>query len=175
MATLFAVRPLPEVEPPMNRAGVQASFAVPGTITPTLIYGEIEFGPVGFDTFFGFQLVQTTRDYLDPTDPNSNVTSYNTKASSVELQVDPNLKNGSFAFGNGTFEFVGISFSFDTLSIQNINFSPTYKLANFFGDMAGMTGTLMGLDTIKVAMGVPTAIFSCKAKSTLPLEDLFNG
>ncbi len=82
---------------------------------------------------------------------------------------------------------MGVSFSFETLSIQQITFQSSYTILNFFGDFAydscvivfnqrrGMIGTLMGLDVIKVAMAVPTSYFAYKFRACWPLEEVFNG
>jgi len=164
-ATVWQVLSLPTTDPPTNRGAVQATFALQNQTTAASIFGEIAFAPTGLDTFFGLQLINTIHSELKETNPLYNVTRYAKTASSVRL----------LQLNNSTIQYAGVSFSFETLSIQYITFSYTYSLLNFFGDFAGMIGTLMGLDAIKVSMGIPTAIFAIKTRSTLPLEDLFNG
>lgn len=71
--------------------------------------------------------------------------------------------------------YFGLSFAYQTLSKQTIQFSIGYTIDNLFGDFAGMIGTLMGLDTIKVAAGLPLFYLAAKMKSMKILEDHFNG
>jgi len=166
MAILFGLIPLPLADPPMSRAAVQATFDLQGATTAQAIYNEISFAPAGFDSFFGLQLIETIHsEYTDMNRADYNTSRYETAAATVKLLYP----------ANSTMVYAGVSFSFKTLSKQDITFTYTYTLLNFWGDFAGMIGTLMGLDVIKVSMGIPTAIFSFKAKSPLPLEDLFNG
>jgi len=164
-ATVWVLKPLPVTDPPTNRAAVQATFALQNTTTADSIYGEIAFAPSGLDTFFGIQLINTIHNELKPSNPKYNVTRYEKVASNVRL----------LELDSAAIQYAGVSFSFDTLSIQYITYDYTYSILNFFGDFAGMIGTLMGLDAIKVSMGIPTAIFAIRTRSILPLEDLFNG
>jgi len=165
MATVWAVKLLPATDPPTNRAAVQATFDIQNSTTADVIYGEISFAPVGFDTFFGLTLVNTVHDELDPSNANYNVSYYQKTASSVALLTPP----------NDTYAFVGVSFSYQSLSVQYITYDYTYTLLNFFGDFAGMIGTLMGLDVIKVSAGIPVTIVAIRERSLVPLEEHFNG
>jgi len=79
------------------------------------------------------------------------------------------------AVANETIDYIGVSFAFDALNVQEILFSVDYTILNFFGDFAGMIGTLMGLDVIKVAISLPTAYFAFKFKACWPLEEVCNG
>ena len=53
--------------------------------------------------------------------------------------------------------YISVSWAFDTLNLQQITYASQYTLENFFGDFAGMIGTLMGLDMVKVAAGAYVA------------------
>jgi len=165
MATVWGVKPLPSTTPPQNRAAVQATFEIQNKTDANAIYGEISFAAAGLDTFFGLTLINTVHNDLSTTAPNYNVTNYNKETSSVKL-LSP--KNASMAY-------VGVSFSFQMLSVQYITFTMGYTLNNYFGDFAGMIGVLMGMDVIKLSMGIPTAFIAFKEKSLVPLEELFNG
>jgi len=166
IATVWKYLPLPKTNPSVNRAAVQTTFAVQNTTTPDSIYGEISFAPAGFDSFFALTYINTVHMDLSQDDANYNVSRYEKTSSTVELLIDTT---------NETWIYSGVSFAYESLSVQYITYSYTYTLLNFWGDFAGMIGTLMGLDAIKVSMGVPTAWFAFKVKSSLPLEDLFNG
>jgi len=165
LATIWSVVPFPPMDPPSNRAGLQATFAVQNTTTPTSIVAEVNFAPTRFDTFFSIQYVNTFHSEKNPTDPIYNTSRYTLTSSLVKLQ----------ATANETIDYIGVSFAFDTLSVQEILFSVDYTILNFFGDFAGMIGTLMGLDVIKVAIGIPTTYFAFKFKACWPLEEIFNG
>jgi len=165
MATIWGIKPLPMTDPPINRAAVQATYQVQGNTNAPVIVAEIEFAPSGFDTFFGLQYINTVHSELSPTNPIYNTSMYSKTNSLVKLQETPTVD----------IDYVGVSFSFETLSVQAIIFSVDYTLLNFFGDFAGMVGTLMGLDVIKVSIGIPTAYFAYKFKACWPLEEVFNG
>jgi len=75
---------------------------------------------------------------------------------------------------NGT-GLVAVSFSFQTLSVLIIEYDFTYSKANFFGDFAGMLGTLMGLDTIKVAASIPVFLLAIKKRRPGDIGEHFNG
>jgi len=173
-ATVFKVK-IPDtvdvIGPSSPRAGLQTTFAVPGTVTGDDIYKEVRFAGVGSDTFYAITVVNFIMSYLDPSDPNYNTTQYETSASSVSL-LDAIRFNSSTNFTEG---YIGVSFSFETLNIQQVNYGFTYKLQNLFGDFAGMLGTLMGLDTVKVMAAIPLTWAAIKMRSCVPLEDLFNG
>jgi len=163
-STLWSMKILPTADPPINRAAVQATFAVQNTTTADTIWGEITFAATGMDTFIGLLYINEVHNEA----PTSNTSRYQKTSSNVRLLTARTVNNTNI-------DYVAVSFAFQTLSTQIITFDIGYSILNFFGDFAGMIGTLMGLDTIKVAMGIPTAFFSWKQRSTLPMEDLFNG
>jgi len=150
------------------RAGLQASFLLNDgtTIDPLVIYNEVNFAPVGQDTFFALQLVSTVHSEKDTSDPLYNVTRFETGISAVSLLSIPT---------NSSYANIGISFSYQSLSKQEILFSIAYTINNLFGDFAGMIGTLMGLDAIKVSSSIPLFFLAYKLKTFNPLEDHFNG
>ncbi len=112
--------------PPFSRAALQASFQLPGKTDNNTIWNEINFGPVGWDTFFGVQLFQTVHDELPDTDPKHLSSSYQVTGAPVALSKAPNATNS----------FVGISFAFQTLSIEENEFSVQFTLEKFFGNFA---------------------------------------
>eukprot|EP01113_Clastostelium_recurvatum_P047809 TRINITY_DN858_c0_g1_i1.p1 TRINITY_DN858_c0_g1~~TRINITY_DN858_c0_g1_i1.p1 ORF type:complete len:112 (+),score=14.79 TRINITY_DN858_c0_g1_i1:331-666(+) len=71
--------------------------------------------------------------------------------------------------------YIGVSFAFKTLSVQTVTYDPQYTLANFWGDFAGMIGTLMGLDVVKVASGLIVLGTAIRKKNIWYLQDHFNG
>jgi len=164
LATIWGVTSYPPTNPPTNRAAVQVTFNIQNITTPQDIVNEISFAPTGYDVFFGLQYINTIHSELDPSNPNYNTSYYETTNSMVKL-----------LYSNSTLDYIGISFSFQTLSIQQILFSIDYTLLNFFGDFSGMVGTLMGLDVIKFSMAIPTTYFAWKFRACWPLEDVFNG
>jgi len=168
IASVWSVKLLPFDASPLNRAGLQASFfLLDGTPTdPNAIYDEIRFAPVSLDTFFAVRYINTLHTEDNPQEgviPNSS--RYDTLISSVNLLTVP-----SDAYG-----YIGVSFSFQTLNEEVDIFFTSYTLQNFWGDFAGMVGTLMGLDVIKVASGIPVTVVSVRFKSLNPLEEHFNG
>jgi len=76
---------------------------------------------------------------------------------------------------NDSYAFIGVSFAYQTLNQELDIFFTSYTLQNFWGDFAGMIGTLMGLDVIKVASAIPVSVVAFRLKSINPLEDHFNG
>jgi len=154
-----------------QRAGCQATykFLDPNdTVTPTEIYNEVNFAPVGFDTFYALRLILTEHLELQPTDPNYNKSRFSSTSSLTSILVPP--MNATDKTG-----YVGVSFSYQTLSKEEDTFQTGYSLNNLFGDFAGMIGTLMGLDSIKVASGLPIIWLSIRMRNVNPLEDHFNG
>jgi len=154
-----------------NRAGCQATFGFIGpdqnvsSITPTEIYNEVNFAPVAFDTFYGFKLVLTEHlEISNTSDPNYNKTRFDVTSSLTTLLGTPPPGVG----------YVGISFSFQSLSKEEDSFSIGYTITDFFSDFSGMIGTLLGLDTIKVTSAVPLIFMSIRWRSIMQLEDHFN-
>jgi len=170
-ATVWQVDLLNATDPPINRGGLQASF-VPNDnkdIDPMQIYNEYRFAQIGQDAFFALQLVITTHQEITNTsDPNFNVTRFDTVSSAVTLLTDPAAAAESIGF-------VGVSFAFQTLNSQSVLFNIGYTLNNLFGDFAGMIGTLMGLDAIKVSSALPLMFLAAKNRVIGPLRDHFNG
>lgn len=173
IATTFAVPLLDREDPPVNRMGLQATFKPIGTVTPEDIYNEINFASMGFDTFFSLTYVNTIHNELSQSDPMYNTSNYDSTASTVNLlqSIDPDWNENL----NATVGYVAISFSYQTLSLQQVNFDIAYNLNNLFGDFSGMIGTLMGLDLIKVMAGLPMGYLAWKSRSLKPLAEAFNG
>jgi len=165
--TLWLVEKLPPTDPPQNRAGSQISFFNnDGTeIDPAAVYGEVNFCPTDYDSFYALQLVNTIHNELPSSNPNFNTTRYSTAVSTVSLLYTP----------NDTQSYIGITFSYQTLSEQVIFFDYAYNVNNMFGDFAGMIGTLMGLDVIKVAGSIPMFYLAWKNRNMVAIEDHFNG
>jgi len=169
LATVWSVIPLnASIE---NRAGCQATFGFispeqnESTITPEQIYNEVNFASLGLDTFYAFKLVLTEHLELKNTsDPNYNKTRFDVSSSLTTILVPPSATVG----------YVGISFSYQTLSKEEDTFSIGYSLLNLFGDFAGMIGTLLGIDTVKVASGIPVLYLAAKWRSLGEIEDHFN-
>ncbi|PRP82860.1 hypothetical protein PROFUN_04723 [Planoprotostelium fungivorum] len=67
-----------------------------------------------------------------------------------------------------------ILFSYQKLSKQTIEYQTQYKLQNFFGDFAGMLGTLMGIDGVKIFSGLIVLILGAKFRTLSPIEDHWN-
>jgi len=150
-----------------SRTGLQASFFLNdgSDISELAIYNEVNFAPDALDSFYALRLFSTIHTEKDPSDPAYNVTTYATIVSSVNLLTTV----------NSSFADIGVSFSYQTLSTQEILFSISYTINNLFGDFAGMIGTLMGLDVIKLSSSIPLCWLVYKLKSVNPLEDHFNG
>jgi len=165
--TLFQVKKFPAEDPPVSRCGAQISFLLnDGTKIPEdLLWQETNFAPLSVDSFFTLQLVSTVHLEKPKSDPDYNTTRFVTTVSTVDLMGTQ----------NDTYAYVGISFAYQTLSKQTIQFSVSYTIDNLFGDFAGMLGTLMGLDTIKVASALPLFYLAVKMRSIKILEDHFNG
>jgi hypothetical protein len=69
----------------------------------------------------------------------------------------------------------GVSFAYQFLSVQTIHYAPAYGLVNFWGDFAGMVGTLMGLDAIKVLSAIRIIPVAVKKRSFFTIQEHFNG
>jgi len=173
MATLWAIPYLERDDPPINRMGLQATFKPVGTVTPYAIYDEVNFAPMGFDTFFALTYTNTIHNEHKHNRTLYNTSSFDTSASMVNLlqATDPDWNDEL----NSTSGYVGITFGYQTLSLQQVNFDIAYNLNNLFGDFAGMIGTLMGLDLIKLAAGLPMGYLAWKSRSWKPMQEAFNG
>jgi len=154
-----------------NRAGAQVTFGVLNspssnttntTITAKDIYNEIRFAPVGKDTFYAFTYVITNHQELPMDSSEYNTTRFDT-VSSLTTVLAP----------NSSLAYVGVSFSYQTLSRREEVFFIGYSLTNVFGDFANMVNTLMGLDAIKVSGSLPMVYFAIRVRSMVPLEDHF--
>jgi len=169
-ATIWQIQTFNATDPPTSRAGLQSSYinndGVP--VDPLVIYDEYRFSQPSQDNFFSLQLVTTIHNELSASDPNFNVTRYDTVNSAVSLLVEPQLASEGIAY-------VGISFAFQSLSSQQVIFDTAYTINNLFGDFAGMVGTLMGLDAIKVSAAMPLIFLAMKYRVIKPLADHFNG
>jgi hypothetical protein len=171
ISTIWTIQLFGETLPPTNRAGAQVSmFFLDPTLRndtdPQAIYDEVRFAGVGFDNFYAMQMIQTIHnEKYRAYGVEANTTFYSTFNSEVNLLTTP----------NDTIGFIGVSFAFQTLSQQVNTYFTAYTLANFWGDFAGMIGTLMGLDAIKVASSFPIFYVAGRYKSINPVEDHFNG
>jgi len=76
---------------------------------------------------------------------------------------------------NSTYGYLGISFAYQTLSKEVDTYFTSYTLTSFWGDFAGMLGTVMGLDLIKTSSGLPLFYVAKRLRSINPIEDHFNG
>jgi len=168
ISTIWQVPLYPATAPPTNRAGAQVSFIIlDDTATdPEVIYDEVGYASVGTDSFYAITYVNIIHDEVNrPKGTPYNASRYEAVSSSVSLNVPY----------NESFGYIGISFAFETLSKETDQFFTAYTLSNFWGDFAGMVGTLMGLDAIKFSSGIPKAYVAIKLRSMNPLEDHFNG
>jgi len=168
IATVWGVYLPPTGDPPANRAGAQVSFInLDGAPTsPAYIYNEYRFCPVGYDTFYAMQYINTLHT-------EDNLAANLLRNSSAYATVNANVN--LLSPGNATFGYIGVSFAFQTLSKQINLFFTGYTLQNFWGDFAGMVGTLMGLDLMKVCSSLPVAWVAFKLRSLGPLEEHYNG
>jgi len=170
-AAVFSVTLYPRTGPPdFNRSGVQVSFYAPGEITPELIYSEVRFAPIGYDSFYALQLITTIHTELPFFDPNYNTTAFDTPVTTVNL-----LSTGKKKKGNETIGYVGVTFAFQSLSQQTITFGVQYTLSSLFGDLASIIGTIMGIDVIKLSVCFCLLFISYKHKTFDFLADLCNG
>jgi len=154
-------------QPPSNylfRTGLQVTFDAPGTVPD--VYNEIRFAPPGYDSFYGIQVVSTT--YENESNPNNQgpFFSYNTLYSATTLP---------FGVANKTDALVSISFAFQTLNLQDIDYASTYKITNLFGDFSGMIGVLMGIDVIKLSASIPVMILACRKRKLKYVTEHFTG
>jgi len=170
LAVVFSVELLPLNI--MNRAGAQVTFGVLNTssteadsntstsITPYAIYNEIRFAPVGKDTFYALTYVITTHYELPENSSKYNTSRFDT-VSSLTTIVTPNDTKG----------YIGVSYSYETLSRREEIFIVGYSLTNVFGDFANMVNTLMGLDCVKVSCSVPLIYLALKVRTVTVCED----
>jgi len=169
IASVWQVKLLNFTSPPSNRAGAQASFFLQdnSTTDPNAIYNEIRFAPANMDTFFAVRYINTLHqeDVLQEGIADRNTSRFETLVSSTTMLSLP----------NDTYAYIGVSFAYQTLNQELDIFFTSYTLQNFWGDFAGMIGTLMGLDVIKVASAIPVTVVAFRLKSINPLEDHFNG
>jgi len=169
-ATIWQIQTFNATDPPASRAGLQSSYinndGIP--VDPLVIYDEYRFSQPGQDNFFSLQLVTTIHNELSASDPNFNITRFDTVNSAVSLITIPQLAQENLAY-------VGVSFAFQSLSSQQVIFDTAYTTNNLFGDFAGMVGTLMGLDAIKVSAAMPLIFLAMKYRVIKPLADHFNG
>ncbi|PRP80759.1 hypothetical protein PROFUN_11499 [Planoprotostelium fungivorum] len=164
--TVWSIVKPPAVTPPINRAGVQASFIWPEKeITDADIFGEYRFAPYNFDTLFAIQWLQTVHqeDGYSGDEPETDY--FDTISSATNL-----VTNSS---DPGT--YVSVSFAFQSLNVNVNTYFTSYTLENFWGDFAGMIGTLMGLDVLKVSAGIPIGYLAFKMRTLVPVEEHFNG
>jgi len=161
-----------EVENPPDdysfRTGLQATFVRTGAWPD--IYNEIRFASPGEDTFFGIQAVETTfQNESDPALQGPFVT-YDTSYALTRLPVGL-LSNRT---GNNS-ALISVSFAFQTLNLQKIVYSSTYSVANLLGDFAGVVGTVLGLDLMKLLAGIPVAILAARKRDIGKIVDHFSG
>lgn len=168
ISAVFEVVLYQSAAPPVASAGVQVSFIIldDTPTSPDVIYNEVQYGSIGADSFFAITYINTIHDESNR-DSNTpyNSSRYDAVSSSVSLNTPY----------NDTVGYAAVSFSFQTLSQEQANFFTSYTLVNFWGDFAGMIGTLMGLDLIKFASGIPKMYLAVKLRSINPIEDHFNG
>eukprot|EP01113_Clastostelium_recurvatum_P047811 TRINITY_DN858_c0_g1_i11.p1 TRINITY_DN858_c0_g1~~TRINITY_DN858_c0_g1_i11.p1 ORF type:complete len:415 (+),score=82.21 TRINITY_DN858_c0_g1_i11:383-1627(+) len=144
----------------LYRVGLQVSFTLIDEEPD--VFNEDKFAPPDFDSYFALQKVHTIyandTDRLDENrfEQSSSMTALNRATSSQ-------------------YSYIGVSFAFKTLSVQTVTYDPQYTLANFWGDFAGMIGTLMGLDVVKVASGLIVLGTAIRKKNIWYLQDHFNG
>jgi len=150
----------PMVNDPTLRIGLQVSFTEVG-IDPD-VYDEDKFAPPGFDSYYTIQAVKTQFYNETPMRSYTNFTSLYSTTGLVQRGTDE-------------ISYIGISWGFETLNEQNIAYTPQYTLNNFFGDFAGMIGTLMGLDVLKICAGFFVAYEAWQRKSFFHLQEHFNG
>jgi len=157
MSLIFSVSSLVVNEG--DRVGIQVSFTVPG-ITPD-VYSETKFAPPDYDTFHAMTQV---------------VTSHNSIVDNVTFQSSASLTRLSRNYTDtNTTDYVGITFAYGELSVESIDYSPRYTIVNFFGDFAGMIGTLCGLDAIKVLAGARLIPKLIRRRNFHILQEHFNG
>jgi len=155
--------------PPANydfRSGLQVTFDYIGN--PPDLYNEIRFAPPGYDAFFGIQTTEIT--FLNnQTGP---FYSYSTSYSSTQL---PNYFTFPLPWPQNDTELVSVSFSFQTLNMQVIEYDTAYTVINLFGDFSGMIGVLMGMDIIKLTVSLPVCFAVCGEGEFAEVTEHFSG
>jgi len=154
-------------QPPGNylfRTGLQATFDSPGTIPD--VYNEIRFAPPGYDSFYGIQVVATTFENETEVALQGPFYTFNTLYSTTTLP---------FGVTNTSEVLVSVSFAFQTLNLQDIDYSSTYKITNLSGDFSGMIGVLMGIDVIKLSASIPVMILACRKRKLKYVTEHFTG
>jgi len=147
-----------------QRIGLQVSFSN-GT-TPPNLYDEVRYSPIDYDSFYALQQLLTVVVNYSIGDNTTSLV-FTTTSSTIHLpllnETDP------------TVGYVGVSFAYQELSIESITYQVQYGFTNFFGDFAGMFGTLCGLDVLKLMAGARLIPKAIHRKSCFVLQDHFNG
>jgi len=163
------VKPTPTT-PPSTRAGLQASFLWaknPLSEIPAAVFSEYRFAPYSYDTIFSVEwnlIEHSEKGFVETADTPKYFNYYDTKSALVNLVTNSSDPKN----------YVGVSFTFAELN-KNVNlYFTSYTIENLFGDFAGMIGTLMGLDVVKVAAGSVIIYLSARLRTLAPIEDHFN-
>jgi len=158
LSVLFTI-----TSPPTNyyyRIGLQVTLDYIGI--PPDLYNEIRFAPPAYDAFYGIQAIETTFS-------NNNTGpfySYSTSYSSTLLPSTP---------PNSSTEYVSVSFSFQTLNMEVIQYATQYTVINLLGDFSGMIGVLMGMDMIKLSASLPVCFAVCGEGEFSEVTEHFSG
>lgn len=129
--------------------GLQVSFTVMGVDPP--VFNESNFAQPGQNTYF--MLTKTTETKIKKGSA-SESTYWKVRPSIVALPENNPLQKGHVN--------TVISFAYETLSTFALTDQISYQFTNFLGDFAGMTGTLVGLDVVKLARAIlliPVSVF----------------
>jgi hypothetical protein len=152
VSMLFKVPEVPQDN--LFRKGVQVSFTLPEAPVPYA--DETRYATSGSDTFFTITKVENT--LIDqPTEH-----TWNAVAGSLDLPFNDSAAQN----------YVGVSFGYNTLSITKYDQVATAQPSDLAGNLAGMTGTLTGLDAQKFILMVLSIPYSLAIKSLEPFLDL---
>jgi len=135
-----------------------------------MVWDETRFAPVGFDSFYSMQLIQTIHTELAFFDPKYNVTTYDTPVTMVNLLA----KGSEKAADNSTIGFVGVSFAYQTLSQQDVIFAVQYTISSLFGDLSAVVAAAMGIDLIKISVGVCLLYYALRKTDVSVAANFFN-
>jgi len=145
--------------------GVQITFHL-NTDQPN-VFEEYNFSPTGVNTFF--MLTKTIETKLLRNGQSTTTIYWKVKPSTIQLPAQLDRLSTS------TEKYVAISVAYETLSTFILTDQVTYLTPNFLGDLAGMTGTMLGMDMIKLFRALLAIPLSLYELSLQPLYHVLTG
>jgi hypothetical protein len=152
VSMMFSVPEVPADN--VYRKGVQVSFTMPDGKVP--YEDETRYANAGSDTFFTITKVENTL-LNQPTEH-----TWNAVAGTLDLPYNDTQSQN----------YVGVSFGYNTLSVTKYDQVISAQPSDLAGNLAGMTGTLTGLDAQKFVLMVLSIPYSIAIKSLEPFLDL---